>query len=510
MARIRGLTTISARIVVAFAVLIVTFGGVSAYSVVNLSRLGRQIRLIRTGYVPLALQAKELEEKQTQLREFLDDVTAESSAARVEARLRSYLATRARDLREAIEMADALRDVPPGHRAGVADIRRQLAEFAEAIDRAAPLYDALLADPPLAGVAPRDAAARDRAQQALERLVRSETELRSRLSRFWRWQRRIVEATALHLEESESYVRQLTLGLGGLAVLLGVLVAVWATRSLLPLKRLQLAARRIAAGDYASRIDERGPAEVAELAREFNVMGRAVESRERDLVRSERLAVVGKMAASITHEVRNPLSSIGLNAELLEEELAALGGDAAGEARALCRAIQTEVDRLTSITEEYLNFARLPKPKLHPHDINAIVEQLVDFEREPLAARGATVVAELATALPRVEVDDQQLRQALLNLLRNAADALEEAGGGTVAVRTRLAPGGRRVQIEVADDGPGIPPDVVDKVFDPFFSTKDRGTGLGLALTLQIVREHGGAIEVDSAPGRGTRFVVTL
>src|SRR5439155_4485141 len=132
--------------------------------------------------------------------------------------------------------------------------------------------------------------------------------------------------------------------------------------TLRPLHKLRDAARSVAAGDYDKQISERGPTEVKDLARELNSMARAVQERERELVRSERLAAVGKMAAMIAHEVRNPLSSIALNTELLEEELGHM--PAADEGRALCRAITREVDRLTAITEEYLAFARLPTPRL--------------------------------------------------------------------------------------------------------------------------------------------------
>jgi len=511
--RVPVLRTISGRIIVAFAVMILTFGGVSLYAVINMSRLARQIRLIRTAYVPLALKAKELHEKQDNLREYLDELVNEASAARVEARLRSFRATRARYLREALAIANALSDVPPGHRRAVAEIRRYLDEFQRAITPGrVDLYAVLLEDPPLAHRPPTDPVVRARSIRALERLRTREVRLRSKMWHFWRWQRRIVEETAVHLEESETYVRRLTVVLGSIAVLLGVLVAVWATMTLRPLRRLQAAAQQIAAGDYGSRIDEDGPAEVAELAREFNIMGGAIEERERDLVRSERLAVVGKMAATITHEVRNPLSSIGLNAELLEEELGEIVGAGGQEARALCRSIQTEVDRLAGITEEYLQFTRLPKPKLHPHDVNAIVDNLVSFEREQLLARGVRIEVELARALPRVLIDDQQVRQALLNLLRNAADAVADGDrdGGTIRLSTALSPDGTGVHIVVEDDGPGMPEGAADRIFDPFFSTKRGGTGLGLALTLQIVRDHGGSIEVDSSPGHGARFTVRL
>jgi len=155
-----------------------------------------------------------------------------------------------------------------------------------------------------------------------------------------RAQEDLVESLMKRLEYNEQRLLRLTLYLCGSAIVIGLLITVWATLTLRPLRRLRDGARRIAAGDYASRIEEKGPAEVAELAREFNVMGRAVEEREREKVRSERLAAVGKMAAMITHEVRNPLSSIALNTELLGDELDRLGeGADIAEARALCRAI---------------------------------------------------------------------------------------------------------------------------------------------------------------------------
>jgi signal transduction histidine kinase len=214
------------------------------------------------------------------------------------------------------------------------------------------------------------------------------------------------------------------------------------------------------------------------------------------------------MAAMITHEVRNPLSSIGLNTELLEEELQALPPEQAAEASALCRAITTEIDRLTGITEEYLQFARLPKPKLHRESLSRLVRDLTDFEREQLTLRGVNLEVELDDTLPHIMIDEGQIRQSLLNLLRNAADAVEEVGGGTVSVSTVAV--GSMVEVRVADEGTGISEELVSKLFEPFFSTKDGGTGLGLALTQQIIREHGGDIRVDSRPGHGAVFVVSL
>ena len=222
-------------------------------------------------------------------------------------------------------------------------------------------------------------------------------------------------------------------------------------------------------------------------------------------MRSERLAAVGKMAAVITHEVRNPLSSIGLNAELLEEDLR--GSHASSEAIALSQKIQREVDRLTSITEEYLRFARLPRPRLEKEQMNDIVVGVIEFQRDDLETRGVSVTTQLASALPLVTADEAQLRQALLNLFRNAADAMG-SGGGVLRVTTRRADGG--VEVRVADSGPGIAAEHLPHIFEPFFSTKEGGTGLGLALTQQIIAEHGGRIDVTSGAGEGTTFVMTL
>jgi signal transduction histidine kinase len=215
------------------------------------------------------------------------------------------------------------------------------------------------------------------------------------------------------------------------------------------------------------------------------------------------------MAAMITHEVRNPLSSIALNTELLGDELDKLGEQDSAEARALCKAITDEVDRLTAITEEYLAFARLPKPRLQPESVNHVVDALATFVREDLAGRGVKLEVALDASAPRAMADEAQIRQSLLNLVRNAAEALAGRGGGKVTLATRRGEPGR-VEIEVADDGPGIPGEVKPRLFDPFFSTKEGGTGLGLALTHQIVKDHGGDIRVGAGPDGGAAFVVSL
>ena len=174
------------------------------------------------------------------------------------------------------------------------------------------------------------------------------------------------------------------------------------------------------------------------------------------------------------------------------------------------RSIVKEVDRLAEITEEYLRFARLPKPKLAPEAVDRMVANLVDFERGELAKRGVLVEVDISADLPAVLADDGQIRQSLLNLLRNASDAVEAVGGGRVIITARRSARAGFVDIVVHDEGAGIDREVAAKLFDPFFSTKTGGTGLGLALTEQIIRDHGGTIEVDGSGGAGATFVVSL
>jgi signal transduction histidine kinase len=213
------------------------------------------------------------------------------------------------------------------------------------------------------------------------------------------------------------------------------------------------------------------------------------------------------MAAHVTHEIRNPLSSIGLNIELLEEELLkAQAGAPSSEARGLLEAITREVQRLEHLSEEYLRVARLPSPRMEADDVATAVRDVVSFSRPEMDRSGCTVKLAVAAALPPALFDESQLRQALLNLLRNAREAMPD--GGTIDVE--IAAEGMSVVIDVADRGGGIPEDIRARVFDPFFSTKGEGTGLGLAITRQIVEAHGGSVTCDPRDGGGTRFRIAL
>jgi len=333
----------------------------------------------------------------------------------------------------------------------------------------------------------------------------------------------------------------------GLAAVLGV---AWTVR---PLRRLALGVRQLARGDWAQRVavdsQARGD-EVSQLAREFNLMAAALQERERRLIRGERLAAVGQLAAQVTHEIRNPLSSVALNVELLADEIAA----SAPEAHQLLAKITTEIDRLTSITEDYLGFVRRKNPERVPLDLSAELHALLDFMAEELAAAGVRVVRDLPHAW--VLGDAGQLRQAFMNLLRNAREALVEARGdpqnpvgdlldaadlttdlsadlttdlsadrsdraqpaaaagpeATARITVHIERLGDRVRAVVADNGPGltIATNEAEHIFEAFFTRKPQGTGLGLSIVQQIVQDHEGSVSVASTGPAGTAFEIVL
>lgn len=231
----------------------------------------------------------------------------------------------------------------------------------------------------------------------------------------------------------------------------------------------------------------------------------AVRTKEA-LLRSERLATIGRMSAHVTHEIRNPLSSIGLNAEMLEDLVVRSGGEVLEEAQAMCRSIAREVDRLTAITDAYLKFARLPRPELEDEELGAWLRTIAAFVRRDLDAADVALELSLPSEPVGVRFDPDQMRQAMLNLVRNAKESMPE--GGRIEIRAHV--GADELEIRVKDEGVGIPAEHLERVFDPFYSTKLTGTGLGLALTQQIIQEHGGGLTLTSEVGVGTAFVITL
>jgi len=233
--------------------------------------------------------------------------------------------------------------------------------------------------------------------------------------------------------------------------------------------------------------------------------------RENDrLRRLSQLAEMGKLAAGLAHELKNPLSTLKLNLQLMEEDLAMLPG----AERSLLRltTLKKEADRLRQTLDDFLRFAGRIELRLDPVSINALLEELLDFVHPQAQANKVRVLTALAPENPHCRLDTNLFKQALLNLLLNAIQAMpqeRQAGaGGELLVRTIAAKD--HVVVYISDTGVGIPPENLPHIFDAYFTTKKGGTGLGLPTTRRIIEEHNGSISVESEPGHGTSFRIDL
>jgi two-component system, NtrC family, sensor histidine kinase HydH len=218
-------------------------------------------------------------------------------------------------------------------------------------------------------------------------------------------------------------------------------------------------------------------------------------------------AEISQLAGGLAHEIRNPLSTLQLNLQLLAEDLQ--DPESPRERRALQRVerLQHEIDRLQGILENFLRFARIQDLSLRPADLNEIVEELRDFYEPHAATKSIVIRTHLAGDLPRVALEADLFKQALLNLVLNAQHAMPS--GGELMLTTRLD-GPSWVVLDVTDTGVGMTSEVLGRIFEAFFSTRSGGSGLGLPTTRKIVEAHGGTIHVRSEPGKGSQFSIRL
>ncbi|MFC1595303.1 nitrogen regulation protein NR(II) [Gemmatimonadota bacterium] len=229
-----------------------------------------------------------------------------------------------------------------------------------------------------------------------------------------------------------------------------------------------------------------------------------IELKER-LRRADRMSSLGSMATKVAHEIRNPLGSVKGLGQLALESL-----EEGSEPYQYLERIVREVDRLSNIVGELLEYSQRRPLTLESADVNAIVKEGLEMARFRLGERGPTILQELDLALQPLRMDRNRLLQAFLNIVVNALQAVGMDGAVTVATFREERSRGDRVVIEVSDNGPGIQPDVLEHIFDPFYTTKDSGSGLGLSIAHTIVREHQGRLEVESKPGQGTTFRIVL
>jgi len=323
----------------------------------------------------------------------------------------------------------------------------------------------------------------------------------------------------------EIFVGLALLGIA-LVVVIAIIIAQTLTR---PVRHIAALARKVADGDYDVEIKPESQDEIGRLAESFNIMtGRLsevlgelresartlevkVEQRSHEirhmqeqLMQSEKLASLGKLAAGVAHEINNPMTGILTNASLLLEDLPA--GDPRRED------LQTIVDetiRCRRIVKGLLDFARQSKPEKKNISVNESIRNSLALLRNQASFRNVEILDALDPYLPEISADPNQLQQVFVNILINASEVMPK--GGQVRIHSRRADrAGQQLEVVIADDGPGIPPEVLSRLFDPFFTTKSTGTGLGLAVSYGIIQSHGGTIEVHSEVGRGATFIIRL
>jgi two-component system sensor kinase FixL len=225
---------------------------------------------------------------------------------------------------------------------------------------------------------------------------------------------------------------------------------------------------------------------------------------QQQILQSERLAIIGKMAAKVAHEVRNPLSSISLNAEMLDEEIQDQNSNK--EARSLLKSMIREIDRVTSLTDEYLQFSRLPESLPIEANLNLLIKEMLELLAEEFKQKNIKLTSKGLSKELQVRFDRAQLRRVFLNIIRNAIESMPDQG--TLNIWTER--NRETAIIGIQDSGHGITEDKVNEIFNPFFTTKDFGTGLGLAISQQIIHEHKGKIYCESKIGQGTTFLIEL
>jgi two-component system NtrC family sensor kinase len=278
-----------------------------------------------------------------------------------------------------------------------------------------------------------------------------------------------------------------------------------------PVKELVAGTTRVASGDFDHTIPARSDDEIGQLAESFNTMTQRLKETQYQLLQSEKLASIGKLAATIAHEINNPLNGILTYTKLIERKLAdgTLKKNEIPKFLSYLGIMERETERCSTIVRNLLDFARQREPSLKPDvDINAVVEEALSLLANQIALQEITLEKKF-NQLPPIMADPMQLRQVFLNIILNACEAMNNEGALTVT--TALSNKRKKaVRVEIADSGVGIDEKDLPKIFDPFFTSKEKGTGLGLSVVYGIINSHQGTIEVASKAGEGTTITITL
>lgn len=296
----------------------------------------------------------------------------------------------------------------------------------------------------------------------------------------------------------------------GMVFAVGIALTIFlARRYTTPIQGLVDHFKRVSAGDLSVTIPVKSRDELGEMADGFNKMVEKLREREaleKRLYEAEHLSRVGQLASGIAHEIRNPLNYISLAIDHLKAEMLPVCGEKSSELEELTDKIKDEVRRANYMVINFMNYGRPLKLRRTLVPYAELLAKVLPVLEDRLTEQGVVLEQRIPHDLPPLWVDQELLRNCILNFISNAAQAMPEGGAITLGAAAEAG----RIQLTFADQGCGISPDDIGKIFQPYFTTKDVGVGLGLAITERIIKEHGGEIRVESDPGQGTVFTVSL
>lgn len=310
--------------------------------------------------------------------------------------------------------------------------------------------------------------------------------------------------------ELKRHIRDSALLAGGGGVVLAILLSSWvAARVTRPVEQLAQAAREVASGDWDTRVEVSGHDEFSQLADSFNRMTTELLMQKERLVQTERVAAWRELARRLAHELKNPLFPLQLTVENLMRARMQSPQQFDEVFRESSQTLLAEISNLKAIIGRFSEFSRMPRPQLQAVNVNEILRGVAQLFQAQFKAPGRGPIEcklELHETVGMIAADPELLHRALSNLVLNAVDAMPN--GGRLTLRSRRYDG--KVMVEVADTGTGLTPEECERVFTPYYTSKQHGTGLGLAIVQSVVSDHGGRISVQSEAGRGTTFVIEL
>ena len=321
----------------------------------------------------------------------------------------------------------------------------------------------------------------------------------------------LVGSSQRQMAALEQRIAVLALGVIAMGLFFGMLMSWWgAARVTRPVRRLSEGARAVTEGNWNARVDVRGKDEMGQLSRAFNRMTEQLSEQRERLVQAERVAAWRELARRLAHELKNPLFPLQTTVENLRRAKEQGARNQFEEVfQESTGILLSEIDNLKKIIGRFSDFARMPQPELARVNLNDLVRDIVKLFEAQFSALGRPPITpelHLEENLPAVQADATLLRRAIENLILNAMDAMPS--GGVLMLRTAREDGG--VSLEVSDTGSGLTPEECERLFTPYYTTKQHGTGLGLAIVQSVVSDHGGRISVESEAGVGTSFHIHL